>query len=84
MTDVAAQLKTEVLKLSEADRLELALDLWESLADPDEDCHLDEKALIDELERRSADLDAGRATAQPYREAIDELRQEALRESRAR
>jgi putative addiction module component (TIGR02574 family) len=81
MTDVASRLKDELLQLSEDDRLALARVLLESVG-PEDDVAEDEAAWIEELNRRSDDLAAGRATAQPFREAIEELRQEALRESR--
>jgi putative addiction module component (TIGR02574 family) len=82
MTDVASRLKDELLQLSEDDRLALARVLLESVDGPEDDVAEDEAAWIEELNRRSDDLAAGRATAQPFREAIEELRQEALRESR--
>jgi putative addiction module component (TIGR02574 family) len=76
MTDDAIKLKDQLLQLSQEDRFGVAQMLLESLED-----HvlqeLDEAAWIAELERRSADLEAGRATAQPFREAIEELRMES-------
>jgi putative addiction module component (TIGR02574 family) len=80
MTDVAIRLKSEMLKLSEADRLELALELWDSLDGPDDEPYQDEAAWIAELNRRFDDLTAGRATAEPFEQVIEELRNEALRE----
>lgn len=79
MTDTALRLKDELLRLSEEDRTELAHILWESL-DDDQVTEHDEAAWIEELNRRAADLAAGRTTAEPFRDVIAELREEALRE----
>jgi len=76
MSDVGLRLKEEALRLSDEDRLELARILWDSIEGPEDEAREDEAAWIAELERRSADADAGRATEQPYREAIEELRRE--------
>ena len=62
MTDTALRLKEEVLRLSDEDRLELARALWDSIDGPDYEMDNDDAAWIAELERRSADADAGRAT----------------------
>ena len=76
MTDVALRLKDEVLRLSDEDRLELARALWDSIDGPDDIVDEDETAWIAELERRSADVEAGRATEEPYRQVIEGLRGE--------
>jgi putative addiction module component (TIGR02574 family) len=84
MTDVATRLKEKLLRLSEEDREELARVLWDSLNATGSEIDEDEKAWIEELDRRTADLEAGRATAEPFRQVINELREEALREKRSR
>ena len=72
MTENALRLKDELLRLSEEDREELARLLWESL-----DCEFVVEAdWAHELDRRVADLQAGRATAEPFREVIEQLRRE--------
>jgi putative addiction module component (TIGR02574 family) len=74
MTESALRLKDEMLRLPEEDREELARLLWDSL---DDGCdEMDEIGWIAELERRSADVEAGRATVEPFRQAIEELRRE--------
>lgn len=77
MTEVALRLKDELLQLSEEDRLGLARALIDSIGDEVVE-EIDESAWIAELERRSADVEAGRATEQPFREAIEELRREVM------
>ena len=77
MTDIALRLKDEVLRLPGEDRLELARALWDSIEAPDDVVEMDEAAWTAELNRRSADAEAGRSTEQPFREAIEELRGEA-------
>ena len=84
MTDVAMRLKEELLHLSDEDREELARVLWDSLNAIGSEIDEDEKAWIAELDRRTADLEAGRATAEPFRQVIDELREEAFREKQSR
>jgi putative addiction module component (TIGR02574 family) len=77
MTDIALRLKDEILRLSDEDRLELARILWDSV-DGDTEATADlDAAWIDELELRSAEANAGRATEQPFRDVIAELRGEA-------
>ncbi len=84
MTDIALRLKDEILRLSEEDRLQLARVLWDSIEGPPDDIDHDEAAWIEELNRRAEDLNAGRTTAEPYRQVIEELRAEALREKQQR
>ena len=77
MTDVAVRYKEELLRLSSDDRAELAHFLWESLdATSDDDAGNYDAAWLAELERRSADVEAGRATEEPFRDVIAELRRE--------
>jgi putative addiction module component (TIGR02574 family) len=77
MTDVALRLKDKALELSAEDRVALAHVLLDSVEE-----HVAEQVSaaewLAELERRSADADAGRSSEQPFREAIEELRREAL------
>jgi putative addiction module component (TIGR02574 family) len=77
MTEVALRLKDELLRLSEEDRVALARVLWDSIDEPGCDDE-EEAAWIEELERRSADVETGRATEEPFRQAIEELRRERL------
>jgi putative addiction module component (TIGR02574 family) len=84
MTEVALRLKDQILRLSEDDRVELAILLWESTHRPDDEIDIEDAVWIAELERRAADLKAGRAIAEPAEEVIAELREEALREEHAR
>ena len=77
MTDTALRLNDELLRLSEADRVELAHVLWDSLDEEDDDAvGPDDAAWIEELNRRSADADSGRAPGEPFRDVIAELRGE--------
>jgi putative addiction module component (TIGR02574 family) len=83
MTEVAQRLKDEMLRLSEEDRVELAISLWESTHGPDDEIDVEDAIWIAELERRADDLKAGRAIAEPADQVMAELREEALREKRA-
>jgi hypothetical protein len=74
MTDVALRLKDEILRLGPDDRDALMSDLLESMGYEYVDS--DDAGWLDELERRSADAAAGRATEEPFRNVIDELRAE--------
>jgi putative addiction module component (TIGR02574 family) len=74
MTDVALRLKDEILRLAPDDRDALISDLLESLGY--EYVHEDDAAWLKELERRSADASAGRASEEPFRDVIAELRAE--------
>jgi putative addiction module component (TIGR02574 family) len=77
MTDTALRLKDELLRLSEEDRVELANILWDSLDEEgDEAVDQNDAAWIEELNRRSADADSGRAAEEPFRDVIAELRGE--------
>jgi putative addiction module component (TIGR02574 family) len=77
MTDIAMRYKDELLGLSPDDRAALAHILWESLdKTSDEKAYEDDAAWIAELERRSADAESGRATEEPFRDVIAELRRE--------
>lgn len=83
MTDIALRLKDEVLRLTYEDRLELARALWDSIEGPDDDIIENDEAWIEELNRRTEDLNAGRSTAEPAAQVFAELREEALRERRS-
>jgi putative addiction module component (TIGR02574 family) len=82
MTEIGLRLKDELLQLPAEDRVELGNILLDSVDGPNGFIDEKESAWIDELNRRLDDLKAGRAKAEPAREAIEELRQEALREQR--
>jgi putative addiction module component (TIGR02574 family) len=84
MTDTATRIKDEALRLSDGDRLELARALWDSIDGPDDEIDAEDAAWIAELDRRAADLKAGRAIAEPADKVLAELREEALQEKRAR
>jgi putative addiction module component (TIGR02574 family) len=79
MSELALRFKDELLQLPEVDRLELANFLWDSVDGPDVDSDY-QAEWVAELDRRVADLEAGRATAEPLEDVIAELRAEALRE----
>ena len=72
MTEVAQRLKDELLRLSEDDREELLRLLRDSLEE-DKDEGYDE-AWAAELDRRFAEIEAGKAVGRPAREVIEELR----------
>lgn len=73
MTQTAEQLKQELARLGIEERAEIAQFLLESLdEETDEDA---EAAFLEELQRRSDDIDAGRARGRPVEEVIEELRQ---------
>jgi hypothetical protein len=74
MTEVALRLKDEILRLAPDDRDALMSDLLESLGY--EYVESDEAAWLEELEHRSADANASRATEEPFRDVIAELRAE--------
>jgi putative addiction module component (TIGR02574 family) len=76
MTQAALRYKDELLRLSPQDRAELAHLLWESLEEVSDEAFQTDEAWIAELERRSADADAGRTSEQPFRDVIAELRGE--------
>ena len=73
MTATAERLKTELARLAIEERAEIAQFLIESLdEETDEDA---EAAFLEELQRRSDDIDAGRARGRPFDEVIEEFRQ---------
>jgi putative addiction module component (TIGR02574 family) len=84
MTEVALRLKDQLLRLSDEDRVELARILWDSIDGPDGEMDDDEANWTDELNRRADDLAAGRAKAEPVDKVFAELREEAIREKKAR
>jgi putative addiction module component (TIGR02574 family) len=84
MSETVLRLKEEMLRLPEEDRIELARTLWDSIEVPDEETSAEDAAWIEELDRRAADLRAGRATAEPVDQVFAELREEALQERLAR
>jgi putative addiction module component (TIGR02574 family) len=73
MTDIALRLKDELLRLPEADRVELARVLWDSL--DQESVEAAEIAWEAELNRRFAEIEAGAASGRPAKEVFDELQQ---------
>ncbi|MFN8633513.1 MAG: addiction module protein [Chloroflexota bacterium] len=68
------QLKQEAAKLPEAQRVELALAMLRSLDDDGDDPDEIERAWLDEISRRSAEIDRGEAQMIPGEEAIARLR----------
>jgi putative addiction module component (TIGR02574 family) len=84
MTDHALRLTEQPLRLLEADRLELARALWDSLDSPEEGDIEEDAGWIAELNRRADDLTAGRATAEPADQVLAQLRDESMREHRSR
>ena len=83
MTEQAKRLKEELRCLSIDDRLELAHFLWESVGPPPGKVYETEEEFIVELNRRAEEHERDPSTGQPFREAIEELRQEALAEKNA-
>jgi len=73
MTQAAHSILKNALSLSESDRALLAGVLLESL-ESDHDVDV-EKAWLEEVNRRVADLDAGSATTIPLEQVISQLRQ---------
>jgi putative addiction module component (TIGR02574 family) len=70
MTEAAARLLAEALRLSEEDRGDLAAKLLESLDPPEEPEDADaEAAWEEEIRRRLAEIDAGTAEMIPWSEA---------------
>jgi putative addiction module component (TIGR02574 family) len=65
---------SELLKLSEAERIQLAQDLWDSIPVRSEALPLDEDQLR-EMERRMAEHQAHSASAIPWEEARARLRE---------
>jgi putative addiction module component (TIGR02574 family) len=77
MTEVATRLKDELLQLPPDDRAALAHLLWESLDGPaSSEVEVDNGTGTAELERRSAEAEAGCDAGQPFRDVIAELRGE--------
>jgi putative addiction module component (TIGR02574 family) len=72
MTDIALRLKDELIRLSEDDREELARFLWDSLEEGKEEGY--DEAWEAELNRRSAEIESGKAIGRPTSEMFDELR----------
>lgn len=70
------QLKQEAAKLPEAQRAELALEMLRSLDEEDDFASEEiERAWLDEIARRSAEIDRGEAIMIPGDEAIARIRQ---------
>jgi putative addiction module component (TIGR02574 family) len=70
------QLRQEAAKLTPAERVELATELLRSLDPPDDDDPAEiERAWLDEIARRSAEIDRGDVQMIPGDEAIARLRQ---------
>lgn len=64
--------------LSPPDRIQLALDLWESLEDPErEEAFAMTPELAAELDRRVAEMDADGDAGQPWEEVLEHIREEA-------
>lgn len=76
MTELAMRLRDELLQLSEADRLELANMLWDSLDGPRTEQHENEAQWAADIERRFGEIESGQAVGEPARRAIEELREE--------
>ena len=68
MTQEATELLKKALTLSVEERVELANSLFESLAAAEEDPAAVEAAWNDEIARRIADLDSGKAKTVPWHE----------------
>jgi putative addiction module component (TIGR02574 family) len=64
---------SELLKLSEAERIQLAQDLWDSIP-PDSEALSPRSVDLDEWDRRLAEHDADPSSAIPWEDARAELR----------
>ncbi len=71
MTATAQQLRSDLLSLSEADRVELAHWLFESLEQPL--ANAEEQAFDDELARRAGEIHHGRVVGQTPEELFARL-----------
>ena len=72
MSEVVERLKAELIKLSVDERAELGYFLLESL--PPEKFVEDDAAWADELQRRIAEIDSGKAVGIPAEQVFAELR----------
>lgn len=66
-------LRDEVMKLSTAEKIELAYELWESIPPGEEEFELTEEQ-IQELERRIAEHERDPGSAIPWEQVRDRLR----------
>lgn len=66
-------LRDEVMKLSTAEKIELAYELWESISPGEEEFELTPEQ-IQELERRIAEHERDPGSAIPWEEVRDRLR----------
>lgn len=73
MTQEATELLKKALSLSVEERVELANSLFESLDAIDEDPAAVEAAWNDEIARRIADLDSGKAKTVSWREVRNRI-----------
>jgi hypothetical protein len=80
MTEDALRLKEQLLALSFDDQLELFRVLEESVCPPDPYADMTDDEWIAELNRRSADADAGRDVCEVAFKVIEELRAECGRD----
>ena len=72
MTEVALQLKDQLLSLSEEDRAALLEVLHDSLPEELEEGY--HEAWEAELDRRFKEIEEGKAVGRPAKEAFDEIR----------
>lgn len=73
MTDRVAEITREALSFSVTDRIELAQELWQSLHDLDSGEAVD-PALLEEIERRDAELAAGTVRGRTHQEVTESMR----------
>jgi len=74
MTDIARKLLDEVMALSVNEREMIAVRLLDSLEGEDEDPKEVEKAWMEEVRRRIAQIDAGEVECRPLDDVLVELR----------
>ena len=83
MSEVATKLLEQLLQLPDAERLQIADKLWDSLGDPEKqeaiDETLDDPEFQAELQRRLDSIADGTAVLIPWEQARDEMRAELER-----
>lgn len=73
MTDRVAEITREALSLSISDRIEIAQEIWRSVHDWDSENAAD-PALLEEIDRRNAELLAGTVRGRAHDEVMESMR----------
>lgn len=74
MTEIARKLLDEAMALSADERELIAMQLFDSLEDGDEDPIVVEKAWAEEVDRRIRQIDSGEVVCRPFDEVMQDLR----------